>query len=161
MFISDFWKRCLAIFGYKYSCGTEHLLPLEDFNKALRKQMCRSHRNGNPLSIVVIEKDSSLMAGDFTIDLPSGIVSCAIEGFRDWQLDESRIGILLPDTSLEGAENFVEDFSGSFSAKGKRSPQWLIYTYPWQEEPHDKTFKGFKDESIEELLSSASSSSEY
>lgn len=96
----------------------------DDFNLLVKRELVRSTRSGLPVSQVLFElSNRHKNSGLITEEVYSNFLALLIESINDHSRisdvkiltdDQSKIAILLVDTSLEGAKAFIEKLLGKF-----------------------------------------------
>ncbi len=99
------------------------------FHAALEREQARAERNGHQVALVLIrtnDHDHEVQGGPCLVDVLRGRLRIMDEG--GW-FDRSRLGVLMPYTSREGARHLIEDLCRLM--EGRLSPaDCEIYTYP-------------------------------
>ncbi len=94
----------------------------EEFSDLARKEQNRSDRTGLPISYIVIDlcrqKKNSIISSDDYMEFLKKLLVLLSENTRNYDLkclfNQTTIQILLIDTSLDGAKNFIEKISNNF-----------------------------------------------
>jgi lipopolysaccharide/colanic/teichoic acid biosynthesis glycosyltransferase len=128
--------------------GSSGLYSVPQFHAALEREQARAERNRHQVSLVLIrtsDRDHELHGRPCLVDILRGRLRIMDEG--GW-FDRSRLGVLMPYTSREGARHMVEDLCRLM--EGGLSPSDCeIYTYPrdW--------FSGDRDREVEDAAVAA------
>ena len=101
----------------------------EDFKAILKRERARADRGNKKFSLIIfeihnMENDISLLR--FIIKYLSSRVR--LSDVMGWY-DEKKIGILLPDTSQEGAQKLADEINNKVT-HSIASPVCTIYVYP-------------------------------
>ena len=94
----------------------------EEFSDLVKKEQNRSDRTGLPISYIVIDlcrqKKNSIISPEDYPEFLKKLLIILSENTRNYDLkclfDQTTIQILLIDTSLDGAKNFIEKISNNF-----------------------------------------------
>ncbi len=128
MFLSKIWGS-LRPSSLKRNNGISEVASTEEFQKTLRCNRARADRNGQSFSILVFDTPQSGDDAGVLNDFSKLIVRrVRLSDLCGW-FDETHLGVLLFDSSPEGALKVAEDICASISAHSWR-PTYRIYTYP-------------------------------
>ena len=115
--------------SHRKAGSTGKLQSPDQFEAAIRLEQARVDRNEHAFSLVV------LGVGDFEAD--STVLQSLIQSLRDrvrstdeigW-FDDNRIGVLLPYTSRDGAQKFIDDIRRAMDTNTLLQ-KYNIYSYP-------------------------------
>lgn len=129
MSLKAFWNKMLSSFGGNRSNPLERIHGFEPFQAILHQQMCRSDRNGKNLAMVVFtlppEPDLSESL-DRLLALLESRTRCFDE--IGWYEDQG-LGIVLPDTSEEGAGKLAKEIVTRMETDFSISMRFALYTF--------------------------------
>ena len=103
----------------------ECLWPADRFRAILERETARAHRYNEAFSLLVLDGTSVECIRDLEEALCSRIRATDEAGW----LDQQHIGVILPDTPIEGAQKLADDLSEQLS---EATPSCRAYTYPSQ-----------------------------
>jgi lipopolysaccharide/colanic/teichoic acid biosynthesis glycosyltransferase len=127
--VSELWgslKVALAL--SKVGC-VGRLQPPDEFSAAIRLEQARLDRNEHAFSLVVFEAGDLRANAEVTQALVRSLSSRIRSTDEIGWFDDCHIGVLLPYTSRDGAQKFVDDISRAIGT-GASPPQYTIYSYP-------------------------------
>jgi lipopolysaccharide/colanic/teichoic acid biosynthesis glycosyltransferase len=120
------------------------------FRCALDRESARSDRNGRPFSLVIFRLDPVAHAGSRSWRLVRKVIRRARETDRVGWFSSGVLGVILPDTSVEGARALVDDLRPML-ADSAEPTQLHVFVYPTQwPAPADEIFEA--RELLPELL---------
>ncbi len=99
----------------------------EEFGVILDGELARAHRHGYEFSLLVFDSTGTEHFENLGSVLCQRVRSTDDVGW----LDERRIAVILPDTSIHGAWKVADDIREQMAALGS-SPDCVVYTYPSQ-----------------------------
>lgn len=102
----------------------------QQFRAALDRESARSDRSGRSFSLVLVRPDTDAHTGSRLWRLVRKVIRRARETDRVGWFSPGILGVILPDTSLEGARRLTSDFEPMFEA-GQGS-QIQVFHYPTQ-----------------------------
>ena len=127
--VSELWRSLKVSLALSKVGCVGRLQPPDEFGAAIRLEQARLDRNEHAFSLVVFEADdpkaNTAVAEALVRSLSNRIRSTDEIGW----FDDRRIGVLLPYTSRDGAQKFVDDISRAIDA-GAAPPEYTIYSYP-------------------------------
>ncbi|MBU0754261.1 MAG: hypothetical protein KJ645_03925, partial [Planctomycetes bacterium] len=127
------WNKIRSLFNKEESSLKESIHKEETFQAVLHQQMCRADRSRQDLAMVVFlpttgwDRDG-LLGG--LLDSLTGRKRCFDE--IGW-FERNGIGIVLPDTALEGARTFAEKIVAGLKHKTAEPLEYTLYTYTPEE----------------------------
>ena len=135
-FIVNFFKKLKIISRKNQVQDLIIINSAEDFQVILKRERARADRSNKKFSLVVFEFGSLDVDSSFAQFLIKFLSSrVRLSDVVGW-FDDNRIGILLPDTSPEGAWKLAEEIKKKI-ALTISSPVCTVYMYPspvWPEE---------------------------
>ncbi|MHC4943838.1 MAG: hypothetical protein ACYTG7_12550 [Planctomycetota bacterium] len=137
MWLKTIWSKVQPLMGLKAEDPFRHVHSQERFERTLEQQMCRADRTGNELCLVVFHLQD--LAGREPI--MKRFIRVLEERKRcideiGWY-DASGIGVILPETSVEGAKKFAEELTARTAGPGTERVPFTLYTYSGEEEQPD------------------------
>jgi hypothetical protein len=137
MSLKTIWSRILSLLGLREEDPFCRVHGREDFQRLLDEQMCRADRACSALCLVVFHLQD--LAGKEPImkrfiQVLEQRKRCIDE--IGWY-DPTGIGVLLPETSVEGAKKFAEDLTAKTAGPGPERIPFTLYTYSGEEETLD------------------------
>ena len=104
--------------------------PREVFKTLLQRERERANRNAHGFSLVIFDMGSPTANPTRFRILASTLRKRTRSIDEVGRIGEGRVGVLLPDTSGEGAIRFVSKVSKEFVASYPPLPPWTVWTYP-------------------------------
>ena len=107
---------------------------IEDFQRIFKRECARADRSNKMFTFMVFKVDNQNEDDSFA-DFLTTFLSSRVR-FSDevgW-INEKDIGVLLPDTSPEGAWKLAEEIRQKMSLTIS-SPSCMVYTYPSSQHP--------------------------
>lgn len=108
--------------------------PVEEFQRILKRECARADRSSKKFSLLVFDMGCGNEDGSFINFMTTFLSSRVRLSDEVGWINEKDIGILLPDTSPEGAWKLVEEIRQKISL-ATTSPSCMVYTYPSSEWP--------------------------
>jgi hypothetical protein len=107
------------------------LLSVEQLNQAIARESLRVDRaKGEDLSLVLFKLANPRRNALSTVRLIKAIIKrIRVTDDVGW-FDHRQIGLLLPDTTVEGAQALIQQICDSVASKGAARPVSAMYTYP-------------------------------
>ena len=106
---------------------------LADFQKLVEIERCRVHRNGGKFTLIVFKLEEIQLKIKLFSKLIEGISRRArISDQMGWY-DHRRLGLILPETSTDGAQKFIQDLYRQ-NLNGMPKPAVDFYVYPLLED---------------------------
>lgn len=130
--VQDFarqWRKLMSAVHSPAVCPQPGIYSVEQFRVALEREKARAERNGHGFSLAMIQTNGlgNGVSGRFLlVDVLKGRLRIMDEA--GW-FDQSRLGVLMPYTSCQGAWHLIEDLCRLMD--GALSPSdCRVYTYP-------------------------------
>jgi len=123
-----------SVLGSKNGSGGDLLLPADQFQTLILRECARCDRNAHVFSLIHIDlrdaaQDKIQHRGQAARSLSRSLIRRMRATDEIGWLDESTIGVFLPETVIDGARSLARDACQGYSYK--------IYTYPWLTDMHD------------------------
>ena len=102
---------------------------VENFHQAIKRERARANRNNQIFTLVVFDvkkQNGNLQKLQFFVNFLSSRIR--LTDNLGW-FDDTSIGILLPNTTREGAGKFVLEVQGRLD-NNDEIPEFTIYEYP-------------------------------
>lgn len=127
--VSELWCSLKVALALSKVGRVGRLQPPDEFSAAIRLEQARLDRNEHAFSLVVFEAGDPNANAAVTQALVRSLSSRIRSTDEIGWFDDCHIGVLLPYTSRDGAQKFVDDISGAIGG-GTLPPQYTIYSYP-------------------------------
>ena len=135
-FLFKFLKKSNILSDSRKDEDFSTLSSTEDFHAVIKREVARANRSNKKFSLIVFDIGSRNEDGSFTnflINFLSARVRLSDE--VGW-FNEKSIGVLLPDTSLEGAWKLAGEIRQKITLTIS-SPPCTVYLYPSPEWPSE------------------------
>lgn len=122
-------RLCLTNSKVQYTGTLKRVCSNKEFRIILEKERARVERNDHKLSLVLFKRER-LNTGTAPLQHTIDVIVHRIRSTDEvgW-FDNHRIGVILPDTSIDGAKKFASDVCEIIAATSP-PPACEIYTYP-------------------------------
>jgi lipopolysaccharide/colanic/teichoic acid biosynthesis glycosyltransferase len=140
------WKGVSVLSRIRPERISARLNSKDEFDVILKRECARSDRNGRGFSVVAFRAGCQDGNNAFAECLKGVLLQRVRTTDEIGWLDEQRIGVLLYNTSPEGAWDYASHVQGAFAAEGP-APECTVYTYPvlWIGFEDEKGAAGPKD----------------
>ncbi|MFH1998797.1 MAG: hypothetical protein ABIK28_03905 [Planctomycetota bacterium] len=127
--LKTFCHRIMSLFQPRTQAALDGVLSIDAFQKALHKQMCRSDRSGRNLCVIAfdaLKSDTEERAFEHLVGLLDQRKRCFDE--IGW-FERHRIGIILPDTEIEGGHRLAESVFLQMDSYTPDELDYRVYAY--------------------------------
>ena len=129
MDISILWARFKAFVPLRCASALSSVQPRERFRVILERERVRADRNRHQFSMIIFEVSEPEVDSTQVQHLARVLTNRIRLSDQAGWFDGHRIGVLLPDTSPDGAWKLAEDVRQAMAAKSL-PPECTVYTYP-------------------------------
>lgn len=126
---SILWARFKAFVPLRCASALSSVQPRERFRVILERERVRADRNRHQFSMIIFEVSEPEVDSTQVQHLARVLTNRIRLSDQAGWFDGHRIGVLLPDTSPDGAWKLAEDVRQAMAAKAS-SPECTVYTYP-------------------------------
>lgn len=121
--------------------------PLKEFETILRYERARADRSGNRFAVIALEVQGYFKQKKELIRLLKSLRARIRDTDQLGWLDDRTVGVLLPDTDLEGGWKFIVDFGREYFVQ-RRPASFTVYCYPehWLHNGNGTGARGKSDE---------------
>jgi len=128
-FLVNFLNKMKRLLSHRQEVDLSEINSAEDFQTILRRERARADRGNKKFSLLVFEVEGFDENSTFTKFLVKFLSSrVRLSDVIGW-FNENNIGILLPDTTSEGAYKLAEEIRQKV-ALTISSPACKVYMYP-------------------------------
>lgn len=131
MDITRLWSCFKAFVPLSRTSNLNSFQPRERFHDIIRREQVRADRNQHPFSLLVFYVGNQEANGTHTEHLAHIVTNRVRLTDEVGWFDNQRIGILLPDTSTDGAQRLADDICQTYNVKIS-PPEYVVYTYPFK-----------------------------